>query len=112
MVVLYRFDCIWQKRRLSVKIDYNFTSPKQKKRRPGFKLFLNLTEKNKELALRKELEIRKRKIEERHRSNEQMQNAFVNKQNQTAPLVQQQKQLSTGFLQFGIFTIFNYICFN
>ena len=50
VVVLYRFDCIWQKRRLSVKIDYHFTSPKQKKRRLGFKLFLNLTEKNKELA--------------------------------------------------------------
>ena len=49
---------------------------------------------------KKELEIRKREMDGRQRSNDQMQQLAINQQNQTTHLLQQQQQISIAFLNF------------
>ena len=49
---------------------------------------------------KKELEIRKREMDGRQRSNDQMQQLPINQQNQTTHLLLQQQQISIAFLNF------------
>ena len=49
---------------------------------------------------KEELEIRKPEIEQRQRSNDQMQQLLINQQNQTTYLLQQQQQIPIAFLNF------------